>query len=126
MTALTAIAVLLAGLGHARPSTMEAMARFHAAYDGDPEIHCREKTGEIIVCARRGRSPYRLPLPDERPAIRMAGEAPHGAVGGSPARIAPGFGLTLTIPIGKGPGQAAPAKASLQGTGDAMAATRRP
>jgi hypothetical protein len=101
--------------------THDEMARYHATFGADRP--CRSGTAdkdEILVCGSQRRSPYRLPLPDARPPLRAPGEVPRGNIGGSPARIPPGFGLTLTVPIGKAPGPGAPAKATIQGTGDAL------
>ena len=61
------------------------------------------RAGELVVCG--GRSPYRIPLPDERgprehPRL-PTGEIPSAAGGSPPVPGARGAGIAFTIPIGR-------------------------
>ncbi|NIJ08606.1 hypothetical protein FHS31_002227 [Sphingomonas vulcanisoli] len=102
----------------------QAIALYHQEHDPAPlPTPCRRSThDEITVCGKTdGRSPDRLPLPDQggpRAGPRTAtGEMPStaGGVGGSPALQGKGAGLTLTVPLGTG---TAPAHTAVTGNAD--------
>ncbi|QJU56754.1 hypothetical protein HL653_02195 [Sphingomonas sp. AP4-R1] len=58
-----------------------------------PSIPCRRKDGEIVVCAIVGRSPDRIPLPDERGPAHHPGEFARADVGQGPFPPRPGITL---------------------------------
>lgn len=110
-----------APVASARSPAKQAITHYRAGLGEVTPPACERRPGEITVCGRDDqRSVYRLPLPDERAPRTVIGEARKVSIGDSPARVPPGVGLTLTVPIGKAPGQAAPGRAALQGTGDAL------
>lgn len=77
------IFVLAAGCGlpaHAQDVTAEeALERYRKTFAPADRAACNQvvEGDEILVCGRRGRDPYRLPLPVEpMPGERVAGEPP--------------------------------------------------
>jgi hypothetical protein len=56
-----------------------------------PSVPCKRKNGEIVVCAPVGRSPDRIPLPDERGPAHHPGEFARADVGTGPVPVVPGI-----------------------------------
>lgn len=56
-----------------------------------PSVPCRKKNGDIVVCAPVGRSPDRIPLPDERGPAHHPGEFAKVDVGTGPVPVVPGM-----------------------------------
>lgn len=114
LLAMTAAIAQIAGPPAPVPATRtpaEQAISLYGAEHGPTRLPrpCRPATGDTItVCGTiNGRSPYRVPLPDERAprdGPRTAtGEMPRAGAGGSPVALSPGVGLTLTVPLGKAP-----------------------
>lgn len=74
------LALLAAGpaLAAEPPTAEEALARQKAGLNRTLGLDCnrRSAAGDIVVCGRSGRDPYRLPFdPGPEPGARHAGEA---------------------------------------------------
>ncbi|MDO6413888.1 hypothetical protein Q4F19_05800 [Sphingomonas sp. BIUV-7] len=67
-----------------------------------PTTLCGHKKGEIVVCAATGRSPDRIPLPNERGPAHHPGEFARPDAGSGPIPVRPGitvatFGMSRAV-----------------------------
>ena len=81
--AKSALAIMAAALAAAPApaapplSAEEALARQQSSLRSGLGLDCDRSAGDIVVCARQGPDPNRLPLPVEpEPGARTAGEPP--------------------------------------------------
>ena len=104
LSRLTIALLVAAGAGAAEaapPATAEqAIAAYRAVYKPTAELDCpRGEDGEIVVCARRGEDPYRLPPSAREPGVPVRGEAPSGTAaldaGGCISRCQGSVGVNL-------------------------------
>ena len=104
LSRLTIALLLAAAAGPveaAPPATAEeAMAAYRQVFKPTAELDCpRGDEGEIVVCARRGEDPYRLPPSAREAGVPVRGEAPSGTAaldaGGCISRCQGSVGVNL-------------------------------